>query len=194
MPLAPFKRSEFYVPASQSAAWKTYSQDLTATLSFVGDVAGGAVVIDSYSESNSDSPQVVANDTGDGAGGFGQCFTGTGAKITAARFYLQKHTGPTGNAVAKIWSMTGTFGVDCNVGSLLATSDNLDVSTLGAFALKTLTSSGANQYTTTNGTHYVVTFEYGSGTSGNYVEIGMDSTSAGHAGTWVYHNASTGGV
>lgn len=143
-----------------------------------------ATVIDSYSESNQDSFAPLHSTSNHG---FGQCFTGDGQKIVDTRWYLRKHTLPTGNAVAKIWTMTGTFGVNGNIGSLLATSDNLDVSTLPtSFALATFTFSGANQYVTTAGTKYVVTIQYSGGNSSNYIEMGYDGSSATHPGTWTF--------
>ena len=145
-------------------------------------------VIDSYSETNATA--YITMSTGTEATGVGQCFTGDGKKITDAKFYLSRHlNSTTGNAVAKIYAMTGTFGTNGNVGTLLATSDNFDVTGITADVspvLCTFAFTGAQQYITTNGTNYVVTCEFPGGDATHYLQINYDGTSATHPGTWVF--------
>lgn len=145
-------------------------------------------IIDSYSESNADTPFTVCGSPTGATRAFGQTFTGNGEQIVSARFYIGGHANPTGNAFAKIWTMTGTFGTNGNAGTLLATSDATDVSTFGAAALRTFMFSGANQYTTVNATKYVVTCEYDGGSTSTFnIEVHYDSTGT-HPGNFVFQN------
>ena len=155
-------------------------------------------VIDSYDAANQDFEATLYSDavTGGPAGGYGQCFTGNGYKIVDARFYLKRQSLPPGNITAKLWEMTGTFGVNGLPGALLATSDSVAALSVvpGTFGQTLFPFSGVNQYVTVNGTHYVITLEYTVGDGSNYIIVGMDSTTATHPGTWVFHSAETGGA
>jgi hypothetical protein len=136
----------------------------------------------SYSESNQDGTVDVNNVTI----GIGQSFTGTGGVLSSCQFYLKKSGTPTGNAVAKIYAHSGTFGTSSiPTGAALATSDNFDVSTLTtSFALTTFTfSNNTNWFTLVNGTNYVVTIEY-TGTASNFIQVGYDGSSPGHGGNY----------
>jgi len=149
-------------------------------------------IVDSYSETNKDAQDLIDADAVHN-GAYGQCFTATGVRIGRAVFYLSKVGSPTGNAVAKLYAGTGVFGTSMTpTGAALATSDNLDVSTLtGSFALITLTFSGANQFTMVNGTKYCLSLEYTNGSSGNSIQIGRDTSAPSHAGNGIFHD--TGG-
>jgi hypothetical protein len=145
----------------------------------VGSVAG---TVDSYSESNVDSDYALASDN---FTGIGQSFTGDGNIIDYCQFYLKKFRGsPTGNAVAKIFSHSGTFGTSSVPNALLATSDNFDVSTLtSSYALTSLSFTGANRIQLVSGTKYVVCFEYSGGAFVvNDVALGYDNSSPSHTG------------
>lgn len=114
---------------------------------------------DSYSETNQSQVQPVYS----ASPGAGQAFTGNGQVLDRATFYLDKHFGlPTGNATAKIYAITGTYGTSAiPTGSALATSDVFDVSTLTTTKqLIDFTFSGANNITLSNGVNYFVSFEY----------------------------------
>lgn len=140
-----------------------------------------AYIVDSYSESNYDFSSRIAGSTW----GVAQSFTGDGGTLDSVKFYLKKSGSPTGNAVAKIYAHTGTYGTSsAPTGIALATSDNFDVSTLtGSFALSTLIFSGANKITLTNGTKYCVSIEYSGGTYGvDDVSVGHDESSPTHDG------------
>lgn len=148
-------------------------------------------VIDSYSESNRSVDMSIGQTTGDH--GLGQSFTGNGGIATAALFYMKNMagSGATGNATAKIYAHSGTFGTSSvPTGSALATSDNLDVTTIPeGLSLVTFTFSGANQIVLVNTTKYVVTVEYNSG-GGSTIQVGGDNTSSSHSGNLIFQNSS----
>ena len=143
------------------------------------------ILIDSYSESNYDIPGGMCN--GD-AIKRGQSFTASGIKkLTSYDFYLKKALGsPTGNAVAKLYAHSGTYGTSSvPTGSALATSDALDVSTLtGNFQLITFTFTGAQQYVLGAG-YYCIAIEYSGGDVSNYIEVGLDGSSPTHSGNMI---------
>ncbi len=118
----------------------------------------------------------------------GQAFTSGGGTLLQAKFYLSKSGSPTGNAVAKIYAITGTYGTDSKpTGAALATSDNFDVSTLTAsLQLITLTFSGVNQISLTASTKYFVTFEF---TTTDSVNVGLDASSPSHGGNYAFEQA-----
>lgn len=93
-----------------------------------------------------------------------QSFMGTGDTIYSVKFVGRKVGSPTGNAYAKIYAHTGTFGTSSKpTGAALATSDPVDVSTFHT-VFNTITPefvfSGGDQITLTAGTPYVVAIEY----------------------------------
>lgn len=155
-------------------------------------------VIDSYSETNTGADAVLSNDStaGGPAGGFGQCFTGDGGRIVAVRWYIKRVNAPLGNVVAKIWTMSGSFGVNGNASSLLATSDPIVAGALNGvtYQLVTFPFETVEQYTTTAGVHYVATIEYTGGDATNYVQLGFDPSGGTHAGNFVFHAQATGGA
>lgn len=144
------------------------------------DSVVGNKVTDSYSEANQD----LAASLNDTQTGVGQSFTGDDGVLDSAKFYLMKQVTPTGSAVAKIYNHGALWGQNgYPTGAALATSDNFDVSTVSSvsYELKTLTFSGANRITLTNGTHYFVTIEY-TGTATDLLKVGMDGSSPTHPG------------
>jgi hypothetical protein len=143
-------------------------------------------VVDSYSESHYVSSTHDLNSAN--LFGVGQSFTGDGQTLDTAQFYCKKTGSPTGNAVAKVYAHSGTFGTSSiPTGSALAASANFDVSTLtGSMALTTFSFSGGNRISLTNGTKYVVTIEYTGGNSSNNVNVGFDSNSPTHGGNDAY--------
>jgi len=144
--------------------------------------------IDSYSETNqsSETASLGTIDTGEG-----QSFTGNGSVLGSAKWYLRKTTSATGNAVAKIYAHTGTFGSGGTpTGAALAVSGNFDVSTLtSSLQLITFTFSGANQIVLANGTHYFLTIEYGG--SGFPIIVGKDTTSPTATGNGAFLSGGT---
>lgn len=139
-------------------------------------------VVDSYSESNKDGGQGLF---GAGNTAYAQSFQPPADyPLTRADFYLSKTGSPTGNAVAKLYASTGTFGTDAEpTGAALDTSNNLDVSTISSsptYDLHTFTFTG--EYPMTSGTTYVITVEYSGGDASNNVVVGRDASSPTHAG------------
>lgn len=149
-----------------------------------------SILTDSYSESNYVDAVIKLDNVG--AKATMQSFTGNGKTLDSCKFYLSKTGSPTGNAVAKIYAHSGTFGTNSvPTGSALATSDNLDVSGVtGSFALYTLLFSGANRITLANGTNYCLVIEYTGGDASNYISSAQDSTSPTHAGNRANQNPS----
>jgi hypothetical protein len=159
-------------------------------LDFIGHPAGGfpkwhienssnATSTDSYPDTNQDATQALGNGT---ILGVGQSITGDGGVLSRVRLHLSKTGTPTGNAVAKIYTHSGTFGTSSvPTGDPLATSENLDVSDLTT----TLTLTDLefkDEFTLVNTTKYVVALEYSGGDGSNYVNLGVDTSSPTHGG------------
>lgn len=148
-----------------------------------------STIVDSYSESNQSSDFTLSSDE-TGHTYFGQSFTGDGGTLESAKFYIKKSGSPTGNINVYIYTETHAtaFGTDSlPTGSVLATSDNFDVTTLTtSYTLTSFTFSGAEKITLTNGTKYVVAVKYDATVSstGSLI-VGYDSTSPTHAGNVV---------
>lgn len=127
------------------------------------------VTIDSHSESNYADDVVLYGSFG----GWGQSFTATASTLKTCKFYLKKLGSPTGNAVAKVYAISGVSGSTATpTGSPLAVSDNFDVSTLTtSYGLKTFSFSGDNQISLSG--DYCVTIEYSGGDVSNHVLVGV---------------------
>ncbi len=143
-------------------------------------------LIDSYSELNQDGFFNI----GLTINGGGQAITlAAGATLTSCKFNLRKVGSPTGNMVAKLYAVTGTVGTDGKpTGAPLATSANLDVSTIATnFTLYEFTfgvpyEAGAQDI--------CVVIEYGAGSAGNYIDLGVNQSPGGHAGNTCYFTTS----
>lgn len=159
-----------------------------------GTVVDVNPIIDSYSESNYSSSVTVISGSKE-VSACGQSFTGSGSVLKSAQFYLRKNGSPTGNAYVKIYAETHStaFGTDSlPTGSVLATSNALDVSTLtSSIQLKEFTFSGTGNILLSSGTKYIAVIEY---TNGNPWEdnilVGLDGTSPAHSGNGVYYDGS----
>lgn len=147
-------------------------------------------IIDSYAEGNSGghfslySTQVTR---------VAQSFAVTGAAtLGSCKFYLFRANSPTGNIVAKLYAHSGVYGTSSEpTGAALATSDTIDVTTLSASSqLVTFTFSGANQYSLSAATKYVISVEYTGGDGSNYIGVGSDSTSPTHSGNTISYNGA----
>jgi hypothetical protein len=151
--------------------------------------SGGSVVDDSYSETNQNATAALNNITK----GWSQSFTATGGNLKSAKFYLSKSASPTGNATAKLYNHSGTYGTSSKpTGAALATSDNFDVSTLtGSLQLITFTFSGTTPPFLVPSQTYVITIEYSGGSATNIVNVGYDSTPA-HGGNEANQDLGTG--
>jgi len=145
-----------------------------------------ATTMDSYSESN----YVSGSSLYSGSVTYrGQAFAVSSTKdVGSCVFYMKKRGSPTGNAVAYLYAHTGTYGVNGKpTGDPIATSDNLDVSTLTTSPeLTTFTFSNLNKITLNSGTKYFVVVYYNGGDINNYIDVGKDNSSPTHGGTSVY--------
>lgn len=195
-------------PADASSA-----SDTTPTLDFTGtDAEGDSVeyevqvdtvntfdsndgLVDSYSESNqSSSIRLDGSGAAGGLGAAGEAFmAGISGVLDVAKWYIKKGGSPTGNLVAKLYNTTGTLDVDAKpTGAALATSDNVDASTLTtSFGLVTFTFSGANKIALISGNTYCITLERFVADTSNYVEVGGDSSSPTHSGNRAGYSFST---
>ena len=141
------------------------------------------VLIDSYSESNQDWSSSVQTTYISG-----QSFTNVNPIILdSCKFYIKKSGSPTGNAVAKIYAHTGTYGTSSvPTGSALATSDNFDVSTLStSYGLSTFNFSGADRITLSANTYYCIVLVYSGGSSSNRIDLAEDDSSPTASGNKV---------
>jgi hypothetical protein len=130
-----------------------------------------------YSESNYDSDQAL-NDV---VGAVSQSFVGVAAVMHTAKFYLKKFGSPTGNMVARLYAHSGVLGTSSvPTGVPLATSTPIAVSTLTtSYQLIEFIFPWDYALTATN---WCIVLEYTSGDASNYVLVGYDVSSAGHAG------------
>ena len=145
-----------------------------------------ATITDSYAETNQNATTSLNNTTH----GIGQSVSGDGGTLSRAKFYLSKTGTPTGNAVAKLYAISGTSGTSgIPTGTALATSEVVDVSTLtGTLTLTDF--EFRDEVVLTSATDYVLTLEYTGGTAGNTVNVGTDTTSPTHAGNFSTANTS----
>lgn len=147
-------------------------------------------IIDSYSESNRDNSGNLGYFQG-----LGQCFTGNGEKVGSAQWLITKYfTGSIGNAIAKIYNTTGTYGTNAKPsGAALASSSLLDISTITAsYSLYTFEFTGVNSITLTNGTYYCLTIEkYDTWGGTGYITLGRDASSPSHSGNDAYLSSGT---
>jgi len=175
-----------------TVAWDSTAEIITSdnTDAFV-TLTGSPTTIDSYSETNQNT--VFARYAA--VAFIGQSFTNTNfIQLSKAKFYIRKIGSPTGNCKAHIYAHTGTFGSTGKpTGSPLATSDDVDVSTLPtSLTLTDFTFSGANKINLSASTKYCVAIQAAGADSSNGIEIGYDSTSPTHAGNGSFSNDSTG--
>jgi hypothetical protein len=124
-----------------------------------------------------------------------QSFTGKAGNLTGCKFYLSKVGNPTGNITAKLYSHSGTFGISSLPDTLLATSDNVDITTLtGDFQDIIFNFTGAEQYLLEDDTYYCITIEYSGGNLSNFIRIQVDETTASHSGNLSRYDAFDGWV
>lgn len=142
-----------------------------------------SVLIDSYSEANANTTVFLSSAN---FAQTGQVFTNAAVAryLQSVKFPLKKTGSPTGNAVAKLYAKTGTYGSDAApTGSPLATSEVFNVASLtGTLQLIEFVFTGANMYLMAASTQYAISIEYGGGDSSNRVEAGTDTTSPSHGG------------
>ena len=151
-------------------------------------------LLDTYNESNYVADFAKLYDDFPNAGsGFGQSFTtpndGKSYRLEQAKFYLNRNGAPVGAYLtAVLYAHSGIYGTDSvPTGAALATSGQVDASTLGAgMALITFTFTGANRVTVTPNTHYVIAIQVAA--KGNFdvatcfVRVADDNTAPTHSG------------
>jgi len=155
-----------------------------------GGGSGGLVIDDYYPESNYESDKEAwVNSYGPESY---QSFTSGGGTLDSVKFYLSKIGSPTGNAVARLFAHSGTYGSSSvPTGSPLATSDTFDVSGLTTSpALITFDFTGDDRITLSSDTYYVVTLYYTGGDWDNVVLLGRRETSCSHSGNSGYYDTS----
>lgn len=109
------------------------------------------------------------------------------ALLTACEFYLRKDGSPTGNIFAELYAGTGTLGTNCvGTGSALATSANVDVSTLTTSAAM-IEFEFDGSYEMVAGTDYVIMLTYSGGDVSNFVRMYRDASSPTHEGNYVWY-------
>lgn len=145
-----------------------------------------AVLLDSYSESNQDeNDRLGAENVGEARyERYAQSFDPGAGTLDSAKFYLLKIGSPTGNAVAKLYAHSGTYGTDSvPTGAALATSGTFDVSTLtGSYVLYTFNFTGGDRYALQAATKYCIAIEYNGGDASNHTSVGGDHSSPTHGG------------
>ncbi len=151
-----------------------------------------AILIDSYSETNQNDEFILSSSESNYSE-IGQSFANTvEGTLDSCKFYLRKGESPTGNAVAKVYAHTGTYGSGGTpTGAVLATSDNFDVSGLStSFELITFNFSGAERITLSANTKYFVICCYNTSAPPNTVKIGFDTSSLTHGGNGAFYYSS----
>lgn len=130
------------------------------------------------------------------SGGFerlSQSFTASSTQeLDSAVVQLRRGGSPTGNMYVKIYTHTGVYGTSSIPGSLLATSDAVDSSTVSTSnSLVKFSFSGAERITLTASTQYCVVFVYDTGgNSSNYI-IGRSHLSGAHSGNMARYSSSS---
>jgi phage minor structural protein len=142
---------------------------------------GNIILVDSYGESKFTGNAYILYSTGNNI--VAQSFTGKSGYLKSAKFYLKKFSYPTGNAVAKLYAHSGTFGISSvPTGAALATSSNFDVSTLSRTSLQLINFDFDGTYELIDGTKYCISIEYSGGDSSHFIYACIDNTYLEHAG------------
>lgn len=141
--------------------------------------AWAACVVDSYSETNRSNDLTI----GTSITRYAQSFTPTqSGNLTKAQFYLEQVLSPpSGNITVKLYTHTGTYGTSSKPGTLLATSDTVNITSLPtSFALIDFNFSGGQQFSLVTGTHYEISVEYSA--ADDYLDVGTDTSTPTHSG------------
>ena len=111
-------------------------------------------------------------------------------QLDSVKLYLGKLNSPTGNCYVEIYAHSGTWGsTSIPTGAPLATSDAVDVSTIGSSqSLITYTFSGANRIQLTSGTKYILIHHFAGSVSANWVKFGVDTSLKLHYGNMIWSN------
>lgn len=189
-------------PTLNSPADAGASTSLTPQVAFTGtdgnsdDLRYNALlasqIIDTYELANGDLAVALGNASTHQ--GFAQSFHGANLTARGLVWLIKKTGAPTGNAVAKIYAEThvgSSFGIGSKpTGGALATSNNLDVTTLTTTATPRVFTFGT-PLALSAGTDYCVTIEYTAGDGSNFVQVYEDLTAPTHAGNNAVLNAGS---
>lgn len=151
-------------------------------------------LVDSYSETNKDSSQILYTGS---VYDYGQSFTNTTeSTLSFCKAYLKKNGtsfGVGASVYATIYTHTGNYGVNGTpVGPILAISDAVTIASItGSFSLINFTFSGANKITLAANTHYVMVINFGYGDVSNNIEVGLDSSTPTASGNASYSSDGT---
>lgn len=155
-----------------------------------GESESSGTIIDSHPVSNASGNWYNYPETS-----FGQSFTNTNyAELDSVVFYLTRTNSPTGNAYAKIYAHTGTFGTNGTpTGSPLATSDAVDVTSISTsfYVPVTFTFSGSNRIILNANTKYFVVYSRTETGSVNVLEMRTDAVTPTHSGNSAYSTDDT---
>jgi len=153
----------------------------------ITEIPGDVVTIDSYFVSSNQGYRIYTDST---YHYYGQSFNNpTEITLDSCSFSLYKKESPTGNLTATLRSHNGTFGSVSYPGSILATSDVVDVSTVtvGSFNFVTFNFTGANRITLQAGVDYFIILNYPTGgDADNYISYNVDTVVKTHNGILVY--------
>jgi len=175
-----------------SLTWNNNIPDFTnqtksTVLSYLNTYTGDPTSIVSYNEINRSNNLDTTTHSK-----IGESFTITeNIKLTSLKIYCHKTGLPTGNAVVKIYNITGISGINAYpIGTELSTSDNFDVSTMGLpYFLYEFIFSGDNQVILSPG-NYCFQFEYSGSDSSNYINIGTDGSIPTYNGNLSWYSTS----
>jgi hypothetical protein len=148
-----------------------------------------ATTTDSQTTQDSALSPIYGGGTYEGAG---QSITGDGNKLTSVTLKLRKVGSPTGNAVVKLYTHSGTFGTSSvPTTPLLATSKNINVANLQtSLTDEKIEFDDSEFFTLVNTTKYVIAIEYSGGGASDYIEVGYDAAGA-HGGNMSTYNGAT---
>jgi len=139
------------------------------------------ILVDSYAETNSNSNIRLSSYYSPIKG---QSITGKYGLLKSIVFYLSKTGTPTGNIIAKLYAHSGIFGTSSLlIGSALAISENIDVSTLTEIN-QLINFNFNDDYILQNLTYYCIELEYFGGDENNYIEVGIDTITLLHDGNY----------
>jgi hypothetical protein len=167
--------SSSFVTSSYPVSW--ISQSTTT-----GPVAG----IAGYAEANADQYNYAS--AADNIA-IGQSFLATGNILTQATFFARVNGTPPGNCIAALYAHTGTFGTTGTpTGPILATSDPVAATSFpgNPGGPVTFTFTGANQYSLTSGSAYVIALYYNSGSTTNHLGVEIDISAGTNPGRCYY--------
>ena len=171
--------------------WSVTAAVLFAAVLLLPQAASAApFVADSYPSANMDGTRIIRA----GSTQFiGQSFTAVDGWIDSVTFYMLKLGNPSGNAVARLYAHTGTYGTDSRPGTVLATSSFVALSEITATGgtIQAVTFPFPTPVQLTAGQNYVVAVQSNNGDSSNYVAVRTDVSFPAHPGNLV---SSTNGT